>query len=150
MNIESLLASKLLANKNVKNVLETDLIVDEESNKIYFLMKVKTGKTLKDGTEQIRVYKNDISKYVQNHGSVEAFFKSLVVSEMMLSGYMIIPIQGGFMCVGGEDVYALKDNTCTCQAFNNDTSKPCKHLIYKDGLLNQRARMNEWKQSNLM
>lgn len=149
MNIESLLASKLMANKNIKSILSTDLIVEDETNKIYFLMEVKTGKILKDGSEQIRVYKNDITKYVNNHGSVEAFFKAVVVSEMMLSGYVIIPIQGGFMCVGGDEVYALKDNTCTCQAFLNDTSKPCKHLVYKDGLLHQRARINEWKSENL-
>jgi hypothetical protein len=148
-NLENLLASKLMATKNIKNVLETDLVIDEEKEKIMFVMKVKTGKTLKDGSEQIKLYKNDITKQVKNHGGVEPFFKSLVVAEMIISGYVLVPIQGGFLCVGGDEVYALKHNTCTCPAFIQDSSRPCKHLLYKEGLLEQRARINEWKRNNV-
>ena len=148
-NLETLLASKLLAKKQFKNIISTQLVVDDEKEKVYFLMEAPTGKTLKDGTEQVRVYKHDITKMVKNHGGVEPLFKSLVVAEMMLAGYLMIPIPGGFMCVGGDEAYSISDNECTCPAFQNDLSKPCKHILYRDGLLMQRARINEWKRINL-
>ena len=148
-NLESLLASKLLAKKQLSKVTDTEIVLDEDSNKIYFVFRFNTGKVKKDGTEQVRVYKNDITKYVANHGGLENLFKTLVAAEMMLSGYMIIPIPGGYLCVGGEEMYDLKDDTCTCPAFINNSKEPCKHLLYKDALLLQRARINQWKEINL-
>jgi len=149
MNLEKLLAAKLMAKKQFKNVISTQLVTDDEKAKVYFLIEVTTGKTLKNGTEQIKIYKNDITKQVKNHGGVESLFKALVVAEMMLSGYLMIPIPGGFMCVGGEEAYSISDKECTCPAFLNNSSSPCKHLLYRDGLLDQRTRINQWKQINL-
>ena len=149
MNLDTLLASKLMAKKQYKNIISTQLVTDNEKAKVYFLIEVNTGKTLKDGTEQVKIYKNDITKQVKNHGGVEGLFKSLVVCEMMLAGYIMVPIPGGFMCVGGDEAYSINNNECTCPAFLNDSSKPCKHILYRDGLLEQRARINEWKRLNL-
>ena len=148
-NLETLLASKLMAKKQFKNVISTQLVTDDEKAKVYFLIEVNTGKTLKDGTEQVKIYKNDITKMVKNHGGVEPLFKSLVVAEMMLAGYIMVPIPGGFMCVGGDEAYSINGEECTCPAFLNNPTKPCKHLLYRDGLLEQRARINEWKRLNL-
>lgn len=149
MNLEKLLASKLMAVKQFKNVISTQLVTDDEKAKVYFLIEVNTGKILKDGKEQIKIYKNDITNQVKNHGGVENLFKALIVSEMMLAGYIMVPISGGFICVGGNEVYSISGEECTCPAFLNNSSKPCKHILYRDGLLNQRARINEWKLSNL-
>ena len=148
-NLEKLLASKLLAKKKEKDIISTNIIIDNENGKIMFILEVKTGKILKSGKEQIKVYKNDISKYVKNHGGLEAFFKSLVVAEMITIGYSIIPIENGYLCVGGEEVYSMTENECTCPAFINNPSHPCKHLLYKDGLLEQRARINKWREEFL-
>lgn len=148
-NLDNLLAAKLLAKKQYKKVLSTQLILEETTNKIYFVIEVQTDKILKTGEIKSKFYKNDISSYIKNHGTVEKFFKALVVSEMMLAGYLLIPIDGGFICTGGEEIYSIKDNQCTCPAFLNDNSKQCKHLLYKEGLLEQRSRINEWKLFNL-
>ena len=121
---------------------------DENSDNIYLTFRWDTGKLNKKGESIVRLYKNNITKPVLEHGGLENFYKMLVASEMMLAGYLIIPVENGWVCVGGEEVYALKDNECTCQAFVVDSSKPCKHLIYKEALLMQRSRMNEWKRSN--
>jgi hypothetical protein len=148
-NLETLLACKLLAKKQFKNIISTQLVIDDDKEKVYLLIEASTNKTLKDGTEQVKIYKHDITKMVKNHGGVEPLFKSLVVAEMMLAGYIMVPISGGFMCVGGDEVYSISDNECTCPAFTNNPSKPCKHLLYRDGLLELRARINKWKNINL-
>lgn len=148
-NLENLLASKLLAKKHLKNVSDSDIIFEEDTNKIYFVFKYNTGKVKKDNTPLIKVYKNDITKYVQNNGGLENLFKALVASEMLVAGYMMIPIPGGYICTGGHELYNIKDNECTCPAFINDSSKPCKHIIYRDALLEQRSRINQWKRENL-
>jgi len=148
-NLENLLASKLLAKKHLPKISDSDVVYDEESGKIYFVFKFDTGKAKKDGSPLIKLYKNDITKYVQNHGGLENLFKTLVAAELLVAGYMIIPIPGGYICAGGDELYNLKDNTCTCPAFLNNPDKPCKHLIYRDAILQQRARMNQWKQANL-
>jgi hypothetical protein len=147
--LQSLLASKLLAKKQLKNVVNTDLVTDEVTNKIYFLIEVKLSTKDKEGNYKTKLYKNDITSYVSNHGTVEAFFKSLVVSEMMLSGYLLIPIENGYLCVGGDEVYSMINNECTCPAFLNNNKTPCKHMIYKEGMLNYRSQVNLWKQQNL-
>ena len=148
-NLETLLAAKLMAKKHFKNIISTQLVIDEEKEKVFFLIETNTGKTLKSGIEQVKIYKNDITKQVKNHGGVEGLFKSLVVAEMMIAGYIIVPIPGGFMCVGGDEAYSINNDECTCPAFLNNPSKPCKHILYRDGLLEQRARINEWKRINL-
>lgn len=148
-NLENLLASKFIAKKHLVNVLQSDIVVEENSNKIYFVFEYNTGHLKKDGTPLIKIYKNNITKYVQNHGGLENLFKTLVAAELLVAGYLIVPIQGGYICVGGEELYNLKDNECTCSAYLNNPKQPCKHLIYKDALLLQRARINEWKQSNI-
>jgi len=148
-NLENLLASKLLAKKHLPKVSEPDILLEEDSGKIYFVFKFDTGKSKKDGEALVKLYKNDITKYVHNHGGLENLFKTLVAAEMLVAGYMIIPIQGGYICAGGEELYNIKENECTCPAFLNNSQEPCKHIIYRDAILLQRARMNQWKQRNL-
>lgn len=147
-HLELLLASNLLAKKQLKNIIKTEVLLEEETNKIYLLIEVKTGRKLKDGSFTTKLYKNDITESVFNHESLESFYKSLIVSEMIIAGYLLIPIQGGYLCVGGQEVYSLLDNTCTCPAYLNN-KQTCKHLYYRDGLLEQRSRINNWKMENL-
>lgn len=148
-NLNNMLAAKFLASKQQKNIISTEFIIEESSNKVYFLMKIKTDKKDKNGEPKIRLYKQNITTYIKNHGSLESFYKSLIVSEMLLAGYLIIPIEGGFLCVGGDEIYSMKDTECTCPAFLNNSKEPCKHLLFKNGLLEQRARINNWKLNNL-
>lgn len=146
--LENLLASKFIAKRELKNVKDADVIVDEESNNIFLTFNFLVGKR-KDGSEQWRLYKNNITKMVSEHGGLENLFKTLVAAEMMIQGYIIVPIEGGWLCVGGSEVYSMKEQECTCQAYSVNPSKPCKHLIYKEALLMQRSRINQWKRENL-
>jgi hypothetical protein len=148
-NLEKLLAVKLLAAKQIKNIVSTEFVVEEHTDKIYFLITVELDKKNKDETFKTKVYKNDITVYIKNHGSIESFFRALITSEMLLAGYLIVPVAGGFVCVGGEEIYSLTNNECTCPAFLNNSKEPCKHLLFKEGLLEQRARINTWKINNL-
>jgi len=141
-NLEIMLANKFLATKQYKKVINTQLITDDLKEKIYFVIEVSED-------TKSKMYKQDITSYVINHGGVQQFFRSLVVSEMLLMGYLLIPIEGGFLCVGGEEVYSLINNECTCRAYLNNPSKMCKHLLFKEGLLEQRARINNWKLQNI-
>lgn len=147
-DLNSLLASKFLATKQQKNIISTDFIIQNDPDKIYFLIKIQTDKLDKDGINKTKLYKQDITKFVANHGSLEDLYKALVTSEMLLAGYLLIPIDGGFICTGGDEVYSINNSECTCPAHLNN-KKPCKHLLFKDGLLNQRARANAWKINNL-
>lgn len=146
-NLENLLAAKFISKRELKKIEDLNLLVDPDNNHIYLTYKYLVRS--KKGEDYYRLYKNNITKMVNEHGGLENLFKVLVAAEMMVSGYLIIPIEGGYVCVGGTEVYALKDNTCTCQAYTVDPSKPCKHLIYKEALLLQRSRINTWKQANL-
>lgn len=148
-SLEKLLAAKLLTSKKIKDIHSTDFVIEENSDKIYFLIKVHTGKVLKNNEPKLKIYKNDITSYIQNHGSIELFFQALVTSEMLLAGYLLVPIENGYLCIGGEEIYSLNNNECTCPAFLNNNKARCKHLLFKEGLFQQRARINEWKQNNL-
>lgn len=149
LDIAKELAARYIAKREVKKITEPDVVFNEESGKIYLTFKWDTGKTKKDGSPSVRLYKNNITKTVLEHGGLENFYKALVASEMMLAGYMIIPIENGWVCVGGAETYAMKDNECTCPAYVTNPSRPCKHLIYKEALLMQRSKINEWKRNNL-
>jgi hypothetical protein len=148
-NLEKILAAKFLASKKIKDIHSTDFVIEESSDKIYFLIKVYTGKILKDSEPKLKIYKNDITPYIKNHGSLEMFFQALITSEMLLAGYLLIPIEGGYLCTGGEEIYSLKDNECSCPAFLSNNKEPCKHLMFRNGLLQQRARINNWKLEHL-
>lgn len=148
-NLNSLLASKFLAAKQYKNIVSTDFIIQEEPYKIYFLIEVELLKKNKEGLNQTKFYKQDITKFVNNHGSLENLYKALITSEMLLAGYLLIPIDGGFLCIGGDEVYSINNSGCTCPAYLNNNKELCKHLLFRDGLLDQRARVNNWKINNL-
>jgi SWIM zinc finger len=147
--LNNMLAAKFLAAKQQKNIISTEFIIEESTDKIYFLIEVKLDKKDESGINKTKFYKQDITSYIKNHGSLESFYKSLVVSEMLLAGYLIVPIEGGFLCVGGDEIYSMNNTECTCPAFLNNSKEPCKHLLFKNGLLEQRARINNWKLNNL-
>lgn len=148
-NIAKELAARYISKREVKKIQDPEVVYDDNTGNIYLVFRWDTGKTNKKGEPIVRLYKNNITKPISEHGGLENFYKTLVASEMMLAGYFIVPIENGWVCVGGSEVYAMKDNECTCQAFVLNPSKPCKHLIYKEALLMQRSKINEWKRSNL-
>lgn len=147
-NLNNILASKFLAKKQLKNIISTEFVVDENKEKVFFIIAVATDKIDKEGNIKTKAYKQDITSYIQIHGSLEAFYRALITSEMLLAGYLLIPIDGGFLCTGGEEVYSINNSECTCPAYLN-TKEPCKHILFKEGLLEQRARVNHWKINNL-
>lgn len=146
--LESLLASKFISKRELKKIKDLEIILDDDKENIFLVYKYLIG-TNKEGEDKYRLYKNNITKMVSEHGGLENLFKTLVAAEMMVHGYLIIPIDGGWICTGGSETYSMKQEECTCQAYTVNPSKPCKHLIYKEALLLQRSRMNEWKRANL-
>lgn len=141
-NIAKELAARYIAKRESKKIIEPDVLFDENTGDIHLVFKWDTGKVKKDGTPLIRLYKNNITKSVLEHGGLENFYKTLVAAEMMIAGYLIVPIENGWMCTGGTEMYAMKENECTCPAFISNPGQPCKHLIYKEALLMQRSRIN--------
>ena len=146
-NLERLLASKYFAKKYINKIIEPNIVFNEEKMKFYLIFKLESKN--KNGQLNTRLYKNDISILVNKHGGLKNLFLSLVAADMSLKGYLIIPIEGGWLCVGGEETYALKEQECSCRAFINNNKKPCKHLLYRDALAIQRSRINNWKINNL-
>lgn len=148
-SLESLLAAKFLAKKQQSKIVSSSITTEEDTNKVYLIIEINNTSSKQLDKIKTKVYKQDITKYILLHGSLEHFYKALVVSDMILSGYLLIPIEGGFVCTGGDELYSLLNNQCTCPAFLNNSNNPCKHLLYRDGLLNQRARINNWKLNNI-
>lgn len=149
MNLEEMFATRLLAKKNKDKLLRTEVVYDNDANKIIFIFEVKVVSKSKEKSEIVKLYKQDITSLVKAHGSVENAFTALVASDMMFNGYLIIPIENGWICTGGSEIYNLKEQECSCPAFINTPNKKCKHLLYRDALLTQRTKINEWRLNNL-
>ena len=149
MNLEQMFAIRLISKKNKDKLVRSEVVYDNDNGKITFVFEMIVPSKSKDKETITKVYKQDITSLVKAHGSVEKAFTALVASDMMLNGYLIIPIENGWVCTGGGEIYNLKEQECTCPAFINSPNKRCKHLLYRDALLNQRAKVNEWKLSNL-
>lgn len=147
--LEGLLAAKFLAKKQQNKIISSNIVTEEDTDKVYLLIEINTTSSKQLDKIKTKIYKQDITKYILLHGSLENFYKALVVSDMILSGYLLVPIEGGYICTGGEEIYSLLNNQCTCPAFLNNSNNPCKHLLYRDGLLNQRAKINNWKLNNI-
>ena len=149
MNLEQMFAIRLISKKNKNKLLKTGVVYDEENSKVMFIFEMLVPSKAKDKKEINKVYKQDITPLVKAHGSVENAFTALVASDMMFNGYLIIPIENGWVCTGGNEIYNLKEHECSCPAFINSPNKKCKHLLYRDALLNQRIKINQWKMKNL-
>jgi hypothetical protein len=64
--------------------------------------------------------------------------RRLVFGKLILQGYTIKKVEGGYKCINGEGVeYHLQDETCECKDFtyNLGEREPCKHLLFKDAFL---------------
>ncbi len=141
------LASYYFSKKNLKNISNSEIIFDEKTNKFFIIFKAIIINKNNKNTEKI--YKQNITKLIKQHEGATNLLKAFVASTMILEGYLIIPVNNGWLCTGGEEVYSLKSQDCSCPAFITNSSQPCKHLIYRDFLLQQRSKINEWKQNNL-
>ena len=108
-NIAKELAARYISKREVKKIQDPEVIYDDNTGNIYLVFKWDTGKTNKKGEPIVRLYKNNITKPISEHGGLENFYKTLVASEMMLAGYFIVPIENGWVCVGGSEVYAMKE-----------------------------------------
>jgi len=64
--------------------------------------------------------------------------RRLVFGKLILQGYTIKKVEGGYKCITGEGVeYYLQDETCECKDFsyNLGEREPCKHLLFKDAFI---------------
>jgi len=75
--------------------------------------------------------------------SLREMYELYVATSMLREGYMLCPIEGGYIVVGGEDNYQIHEDTCTCPHYIF-TKKKCQHLVFRDWHLNYRARCNTY------
>lgn len=148
MNIEQQLAAFYIGKKQSTNIKDANIEVDSDTGHVFCTFNLKLNRKRKDGSYPIKAYKQDITRLIENHNGLENLYISFVTAEMIIAGYFIVPIPNGFLCIGGDEIYSMKDDSCSCPSSINHPDKPCKHLLFRDGLLLQRARINQWKKDN--
>ncbi|MBD2201561.1 hypothetical protein H6G33_09400 [Calothrix sp. FACHB-1219] len=132
-SLERILSTKALLEILEKNVSEPE--IDKEEGKLRF----KIAKLTRDRSVSI-----DLDKIAW--GPLETVYESNVAALMIMRGYLIFPIEGGWIVVNPEgEEYQIDGNSCTCKGNSYNPSSRCSHLILRDWMLNYRARGNEYR-----
>lgn len=102
-----------------------------------------------------RIFETDYNFKLNNFlwGKLETVYETIITSEMLIQGYLLITIEEGWLVVNphGENYQIEKNNykssICTCGDFlyHRKQQSRCKHLIFKDWHLNYRKRIVEYK-----
>lgn len=144
-SLEIKLASKLFAQKKISNISNAKFVIDEEKQDVYLVFTL-----LENGKEKL--YKSKINHLLHSYkGDVKEMLTALIATEMMFLGYYLVPIDGGYMCVGGDELYSLRNNECTCRDFitnRKNKGEKCKHLYLLDYMYFQRRLVTEWQLQN--
>jgi len=88
---------------------------------------------LADGTRKVKKIPGNLSL-----NTLAQLERRLVFGKLILEGYILKKIEGGYKCISGEGVeYCLQEETCECKDFsyNLGEKEPCKHLLFKDAFL---------------
>lgn len=140
--MEKTLLKELLTLKELKDVTHCQITGD--NGEVY--LEYRTITQPKDGgIPKQKDHKRKITKFVQKHGGVIELYEAIVASSMILHNYSIVPIENGWLCVGGNEIYNMKQQECTCTAFQRNKNTRCKHLVFRDWTVKQRARVAEIK-----
>lgn len=141
---EKILLKHILKIQELKNVVSIEL---EHTDSDVFL-KYRTIKQVEGQIAPLQKdYKRKITSFVQKHGSLMNFYEAIVASSMIIENYSIIPIENGWLCTGGDEVYNLEAQECTCKAFQANKNTRCKHLVYRDWTLKERAKIAQLKRN---
>jgi hypothetical protein len=129
LTLENLLVRKLVGKRLVdKTVSNAKIILDDNDGRPYLYFQL-------EGKDR----KINIQPLIKD--SVTDAYATQVWASMLSDGYTLGTLPGGWVCFTPDgDHYEMTDNTCSCQAFNHDSSRPCKHLLFKRGELLYRAR----------
>lgn len=127
LTLESLLVRKLVGKRLVDKVVSgAQILLNEGTPYLYFKL---------DGKDK----KINVQPLIGS--SITDSYALQVWSSMLSDGYILGTLPGGWLCFTPEgNHYEMTDDSCSCQAFNHDSSKPCKHLLFKRGELLYRAR----------
>jgi hypothetical protein len=86
-----------------------------------------------DGSKKVRKIPGNLSL-----DTLARLERRLVFGKLILQGYTLKKVEGGYKCITGEGVeYYMQDETCECKDFsyNLGEKEPCKHLLFKDAFL---------------
>jgi len=88
---------------------------------------------LVDGSKKVKKIPGNLSPT-----TLAQLERRLVFGKLILRGYTLKKVEGGYKCITGEGVeYYLQDETCECKDFsyNLGEREPCKHLLFKDAFI---------------
>lgn len=140
-SLEQYLALQCYGESQLSKIKNISFIPNEDKLWLYFevhnIKKVKGEETV-----EIKRIKKNVSSLINK---MEETYYTYLATEMLIEGYSLIAIDGGWIVHGGEEPYQLGHESCTCLAFLNNKSKPCKHLVFQKWHLNYRNKCNELK-----
>ena len=139
LGFEKLLALEALRKRFTKTITSAKLETIKE--KVYLVF------TLEDPKLGEKEYKVSFASFLWED-KFDYVYESLIAADLIRQGYMIVPIEGGWLCVPSKgEVYSLEEKSCSCGDFlmNKGKKERCKHLIYRDWTLHNRARIQEYR-----
>lgn len=143
-SLELYLAGELIAEEILKKVTKTEIKNEGDEIWLYFEVTERKRGKLKEGEDRevVKPYKYDLAK---NWGLLKDMYETYVSTDLLRQGYMLIPLEGSWLVVGGEEPYQLEAEACTCLDFNTRLSRAsrCKHLIFRDWHTRYRARCQQ-------
>lgn len=123
-SLEEYILTDYLAAKELKLLEAIELVTDGDEIYIKYLIEDKPKKL-------------NISKKIW--APLKEMYETYVATTLLKEGYLLCPIEGGFLVKGGEDIYQIHEDTCTCPHYIY-TKKRCQHLVFRDWHLNYRAK----------
>lgn len=139
LQFEKLLALETLRKRFTKTI--TKAKIETLKEKVYLVF------TLEDSKLGEKEYKVPFISFLWEE-KFDYVYESLIAADLIRQGYMLVPIEGGWLCVSPKnEAYSLEEKSCSCGDFlmNKAKKERCKHLIYRDWTLHNRARIQEYK-----
>ena len=139
--LEQYLALQHYSEAQLSKIKNIQFLPDEDNLWLYF--EFHNSKKVKgEDVVEIKRVKRNITNLINN---METTYYTYVATEMLRENYSLVAIDGGWIVHGGEEPYQLNQESCTCLAFLNNKTKPCKHLIFLEWHLQYRNKCNNLK-----
>lgn len=139
-SLEKLIVCELVGKKAIQNnhSYNEEISLNEKGEWwIYFELDTET--------KDRKSYKKNITFLVNKHEGLENMLDVYIATEMIREGYFLVPIEGGWVVHGGSEPYQLQIEECTCRAYIQKPSQPCKHLRFLNFHLRYRNECNKIK-----
>lgn len=136
------LAFMLVHEKYISSIKNVDIVQDPDQE---FYLTFEQG-TIQKSKEP---YKKNIKDVLW--GGVEEMYNSCLAGMMIMQGYVCVPIENGWIVLRpsmnkeNEKEYQLQEESCTCDAFIQNSNQPCKHLKFRDWHVQYRTKISQIK-----